>query len=223
MHVVERICATTLVQIVDVLSDDDNVTLVFGLKSRQCKVGGVGVHFGGLGAAGIVKIYHKFGIACESFWCGNVFDAVLCPQSVFGAEGFNAALGGNACAGKDDNFAHVEAPVKAIYPNVSYDRCMGSSGALVMCGDPAHSGGEYRESLMKIATAAYPLDVLTFWANYEDKIAAWVAEAAGEGTQLLVFPEYGAMELATLDGLDVAGDLERSLFAVSDRLADADA
>lgn len=76
---------------------------------------------------------------------------------------------------------------------------------------------------MKIATAAYPLDVLGSWAQYEDKIAAWVAEAAGQGADLLVFPEYGAMELATLDGLDVAGDLERSLFSVSDKLADVDA
>lgn len=76
---------------------------------------------------------------------------------------------------------------------------------------------------MKIATAAYPLDVLTSWAQYEDKLAAWVSEAAGEGAELLVFPEYGAMELATLDGLEVAGDLEKSLFAVSDRLGEADA
>ena len=76
---------------------------------------------------------------------------------------------------------------------------------------------------MKIATAAYPLDVLTSWAQYEDKIAAWVSVAAGQGAQLLVFPEYGAMELATLDGLAVAGDLEKSLFAVSDRIDDADA
>lgn len=76
---------------------------------------------------------------------------------------------------------------------------------------------------MKIATAAYPLDVLTSWAQYEDKLAGWVAQATGQGAELLVFPEYGAMELATLDGLEVAGDLERSLFAVSDRLADADA
>lgn len=76
---------------------------------------------------------------------------------------------------------------------------------------------------MKIATAAYPLDVLTSDAQYEDKIEAWVAEAAGAGAALLVFPEYAAMELATLDGLAVAGDLERSLWAVSDRLAQADA
>ena len=76
---------------------------------------------------------------------------------------------------------------------------------------------------MKIATAAYPMDILTSWAQYEDKLAAWVAEAAGTGADLLVFPEYSAMELATLAGLEVAGDLEASLFAVSDRLADADA
>lgn len=76
---------------------------------------------------------------------------------------------------------------------------------------------------MKIATAAYPLDIMTSWAQYEDKIAAWVAQAAGQGADLLVFPEYAAMELATLAGLDVAGDLEASLFAVSERLAEADA
>ena len=76
---------------------------------------------------------------------------------------------------------------------------------------------------MKIATAAYPLDVLPNWAAYEDKLTAWVSEAAMAGADLLVFPEYGAMELATLAGQDVAADLEASLFAVADRLAEADA
>ena len=52
---------------------------------------------------------------------------------------------------------------------------------------------------MKIATAAYPLDALHSWAQYEDKLSHWVAEAAGQGADLLVFPEYGAMELATLE------------------------
>ncbi len=75
---------------------------------------------------------------------------------------------------------------------------------------------------MKVATAAYPLDFLTSWAQYEDKIADWVSGAAGQGAKLLVFPEYGAMELATLAGAEAAGDLERSLFAVSDRLPEAD-
>ena len=76
---------------------------------------------------------------------------------------------------------------------------------------------------MKIATAAYPMDFLSSFDAYEAKLRRWVAEAAGEGADLLVFPEYGAMELATLAGREAAFDLERSLHAVSDRIPEADA
>lgn len=76
---------------------------------------------------------------------------------------------------------------------------------------------------MKIATAAYPMEVLTSWAQYEDKISDWVTEAVGEGAEVLLFPEYGALELSTLEGLAVAGDLEHSVRAVSDRIPEADA
>lgn len=75
---------------------------------------------------------------------------------------------------------------------------------------------------MKVAAAAYPLDILQSWDHYADKLASWVGEAAGQGADLLVFPEYGAMELATLAGMEVAGDLEASLWAVADRLEQAD-
>ncbi|NDW47245.1 carbon-nitrogen hydrolase family protein [Ruegeria sp. PrR005] len=74
---------------------------------------------------------------------------------------------------------------------------------------------------MKIATAAYPLDWLDSWAQYEDKLARWVSEAAGQGADLLVFPEYGAMELCTLAGAKTAADLEGSLHAVSERMEEA--
>ena len=76
---------------------------------------------------------------------------------------------------------------------------------------------------MKVAAAAYPMDFLESWDAYEEKIARWVSDAAGAGADLLVFPEYGAMELATLSGRDVARDLEASLRAVSDRIPEADA
>lgn len=75
---------------------------------------------------------------------------------------------------------------------------------------------------MKIATAAYPLDPLTGWADYAAKTESWGADAAGHGARLLVFPEYAAMELAMLAGPETAGDLEASLRAVSDRLPNAD-
>ncbi|MBO6883296.1 MAG: carbon-nitrogen hydrolase family protein [Marivita sp.] len=76
---------------------------------------------------------------------------------------------------------------------------------------------------MRVAAAAYPMDFLESWRAYEEKLTRWVSEAAGAGADLLVFPEYGAMELATLAGRDVALDLEASLRAVSDRIAEADA
>jgi predicted amidohydrolase len=75
---------------------------------------------------------------------------------------------------------------------------------------------------MKVATAAYPMDFLDTFDAYAAKLDRWVAEAAGQGADLLVFPEYGAMELATLAGRAAAGDLEASLHAVSDRLAAVD-
>ncbi|KXF91422.1 carbon-nitrogen hydrolase family protein [Phaeobacter inhibens] len=75
---------------------------------------------------------------------------------------------------------------------------------------------------MKVAAAAYPLDWFDDWSAYVAKITRWVQEAAGEGADLLVFPEYGAMELSTLDGAAAAGDLERSLHAVSRRMPDVD-
>lgn len=74
---------------------------------------------------------------------------------------------------------------------------------------------------MKVATAAYPLDWFDSWAQYEDKIARWIGEAAGEGADLLVFPEYGAMELSTLDGIEVSRDLEKSIHSVSEKMEEA--
>ena len=76
---------------------------------------------------------------------------------------------------------------------------------------------------MKIATAAYPMDFLEDWDAYAAKIEAWVAEAAGQGAELMVFPEYGSMEIATLAGRAAAGDLEASLHAVSERMPQVDA
>lgn len=76
---------------------------------------------------------------------------------------------------------------------------------------------------MKIATAAYPLDWFDDWAAFEAKARTWVSDAAAKGADLLVFPEYGAMELATLAGRDAAWDLEQSTIAVSDRIGEADA
>lgn len=67
---------------------------------------------------------------------------------------------------------------------------------------------------MKIAAAAYPLDFLPDWDAYDRKLTDWVARAVAHGADLLVFPEYAAMELASLGGAAVAADLEAGLHEV---------
>jgi predicted amidohydrolase len=70
---------------------------------------------------------------------------------------------------------------------------------------------------VRIAAAQYPLDRLETLGDYQAKISRWVHEAAMAGAQLLVFPEYGAMELAGT-GRASTPTLEASLAAVADAM-----
>ncbi|CAM4169749.1 carbon-nitrogen hydrolase family protein [Deinococcus marmoris] len=53
-------------------------------------------------------------------------------------------------------------------------------------------------TVVRVAAAAYGVDFLPDWAAYGAKIGGWVAEAADAGAELLVFPEYAALELVAL-------------------------
>ncbi len=68
---------------------------------------------------------------------------------------------------------------------------------------------------VRIAAAAWPLDELADFSAYEAKLSAWVSEAAAHGAELLVFPEYGAMELGSLAGRAISTDLEACLHEVA--------
>ena len=74
----------------------------------------------------------------------------------------------------------------------------------------------------RVAAAQYPIDRLEGWAAYEAKLVRWVAEAAAGGAALAVFPEYGAMELASLEPATM-GDLAGSIDSVSRLLPQVDA
>lgn len=75
---------------------------------------------------------------------------------------------------------------------------------------------------MKIAAAAYPIDWHNRWNDYVGKLRVWVRTAAEQGAELLVFPEHGALELASLAGEENARDLRRIVDAVSARIKDVD-
>src|SRR3712207_9423352 len=75
---------------------------------------------------------------------------------------------------------------------------------------------------IRIASAQYPVDRLGTFAEFEAKLAWWVAEAATQGAELLVFPEYGCMELASLFGPEAEGDVQKAIDAITSILPQID-
>ncbi len=75
---------------------------------------------------------------------------------------------------------------------------------------------------MRVATAAWQIDWLDDWQAYADKLEGAISEAACNEADLLVFPEYGAMELASLFGQKVALDLHRQIDVISDLVPQID-
>ncbi len=66
---------------------------------------------------------------------------------------------------------------------------------------------------VRIAAAQYPIGQPTSFAGWQGKVAIWAADALAQRAQLLVYPEYAAMELAAIDK-PTASDLHASLRAV---------
>lgn len=75
---------------------------------------------------------------------------------------------------------------------------------------------------LRVAAAQYPIEQLRDRDHYAAKLVRWVEEAAAGGADLAVFPEYGAMELASLNPASM-GDLAGSLASVDALLEQVDA
>jgi len=73
---------------------------------------------------------------------------------------------------------------------------------------------------VKIASAQYDISFLENWQDYQRKIENWVSAAAKHDAKILLFPEYGSMELASLFGKDVYTSLDKQLASMQSVLAD---
>lgn len=73
-----------------------------------------------------------------------------------------------------------------------------------------------RIDTLKVASAQYPIGEPKSLADWEDKIALWVKTGAATGAQLIVFPEYAAIEQAAAFGPEVYGDLQRTLAKIAE-------
>lgn len=73
---------------------------------------------------------------------------------------------------------------------------------------------------VKIAAAQYDIGFLKNWQAYRQKIERWVNEAVIENADILLFPEYASMELASLFGAEVYSSLGKQLEAMQSLVDD---
>ncbi|KWT66000.1 hydrolase, carbon-nitrogen family [Hyphomicrobium sulfonivorans] len=69
---------------------------------------------------------------------------------------------------------------------------------------------------LKAASAQYPIGQPANLDEWRHKIAGWVANGAATGAEILVFPEYAAIEQAAALGEHVYSDLAATLHAVAE-------
>ena len=74
--------------------------------------------------------------------------------------------------------------------------------------------------MTKIATAQYPISFLETWPAFVEKTRFWVIQAVEQQANILLFPEYACMELASLFPKEVYSSLSGQLTALQSLLPD---
>ncbi len=74
--------------------------------------------------------------------------------------------------------------------------------------------------VVKVALAQYPIGFFESFDEWKEHTKKWVKEACLAHADLLVFPEYGSMELASLLPEEKRSDLKKSIEAMQDFLLD---
>lgn len=73
---------------------------------------------------------------------------------------------------------------------------------------------------LTLAAAQYPITAFTNFNDWKQHTGAWVRDATQQGARLLLFPEYGAMELANLLPAGARTDLQASVLGIGGLLGD---
>lgn len=73
---------------------------------------------------------------------------------------------------------------------------------------------------LTLATAQYPITAFENFDDWKQHTGEWVREAARSGARLLLFPEYGAMELTNLLPAEQRDDLKASVTGLGNLLGD---
>lgn len=66
-------------------------------------------------------------------------------------------------------------------------------------------------SIFKIASAQYPITQHADFAAWEKHVSDWVSQAVVQNAKIIIFPEYGSMELTSLFHEDIRQDLQSQI------------
>jgi len=94
--------AGQLMEIVDILRAEEEPVRESVLEGGDGLVGGIGLGVNRFAAAHGVEVPDEFGIAAPGGGSGDVFETVVAPEAIRVAEGRDAALGGDAGAGEEE-------------------------------------------------------------------------------------------------------------------------
>ena len=106
MHMDQPLRPGSLVQIVNVLSNEQQPAGPLAIKPCERLMRVIGLHGPKLRPPRIVEAMHQPGIAPKRLGRRDVFDAVAFPQTVGPAEGCKTALSGYTCTGQNDDVAN---------------------------------------------------------------------------------------------------------------------
>lgn len=67
---------------------------------------------------------------------------------------------------------------------------------------------------VNIASSQYPITYHTSFQAWKKHVTDWVEKGIRQKAQLLLFPEYGSMELVSLFNKEIQGDIERQVLAL---------
>ncbi len=68
---------------------------------------------------------------------------------------------------------------------------------------------------LTLATAQYPITEHQQWSDWQHHTETWVQHASQKNAQLLLFPEYGSMELVSIFSHDIRQDIRRQVVELS--------
>lgn len=106
MHMNDLPAACPLMQVIDILGDDQNLTRKHPFKTRQSVMCSIGFGIQSVGPARIIEIMNQLGIGGKSLRGGDLGQIIARPEPVLVAEGAKPRFSRDPCPRQNNDPLH---------------------------------------------------------------------------------------------------------------------